>query len=298
MTAVARVRRRRYAGLGDQPVELRFVDMLLIIIATLVFVAVMLSVTSAFSAAPPAAAGPRIATTAPPTSLVGRDYRLTLAVLGGAGPIQWRLVSGSLPTGLRLAADGTVEGKPLRRADTVATVEVTDAGGRTDRRVLSFGSRRVAPDSSLPPVPPPPLRIPAPVSLLYAVKGREYRHAFSPDTGTAPFQWELRGKLPAGLAFGADGMLTGRPKHAGSSRFDMSITDAGGAKAQQSVVLVVEKGPKTRADRIWDWVKRIVRYAGLAVFAWLILFGFGGERIPGLLELLSTVAGGRRATRK
>ena len=50
--------RRGRGRAADHPVELRFVDMLLIVIATLMFVAVVLSVTSAFSTRQPGGGRP------------------------------------------------------------------------------------------------------------------------------------------------------------------------------------------------------------------------------------------------
>jgi hypothetical protein len=285
---------RRRGPSGDQPVELRFVDMLLIIIATLVFVAVVLSVTSAFSNQthqPRPVAAPRITTAAAPTAIIGRAYRLTLAASGGEGGLRWQRLAGSLPHGLSLSSDGTVQGTPVTRQDTRVTIEVSDSRGQTDRRELAFGTQ---PAGTGPRVPAAVPRIPATTSVLFAVEGQKYRHAFTTDTGTPPYRWTIRGKPLKGLSFGNDGTLVGRPADTGTGTFTVTVTDANGAKAQQNIWLEVRKGPKSTSEQIWDWVKKIWRILGWVVFIWLVLFGFGGQRIPGVIDFFRSLAGGRR----
>lgn len=285
---------RRRGTAAEPPVELRFVDMLLIVIATLMFVAVVLSVTSAFSnqpTPPNPVTEPRIATTAAPTAIVGQDYRLTLAVRGGGGELRWRLLAGSLPNGLSLDPGGTVHGTPALRQDTRATVEVSDGTGRTDRRDLAFHTRPAGTGTRRPPT----VLIPAKTSLIFATEDRNYRHTFSTSTGTPPFTWTLHGKLPENLQFRPDGTLSGKPAEVGTSAFTITVTDAEGTRARQEIRLVIEEGPPTTAEKLWDWTKKVLTVVGWLVFAWLLLFGIGGgERIPGLLDLFGAATRGRR----
>jgi Peptidase A4 family/Putative Ig domain len=63
--------------------------------------------------------------------IVGSSYSTTLLAGGGLAPYTWTLVSGALPAGLTLAADGTVSGTPAAQAQTTIGVQVTDALGQT-----------------------------------------------------------------------------------------------------------------------------------------------------------------------
>jgi hypothetical protein len=60
--------------------------------------------------------------------------------------------------------------------------------------------------------------------------------AYAPVTpyaagGAAPYTWTVSaGKLPAGLAIGPDGTVSGKPTHAGSFHFTLQVADSAGAK--------------------------------------------------------------------
>ena len=60
---------------------------------------------------------------------LGRAYRAQLKVNGGAGPYRWRIVSGRMPPGMHLLANGVVYGRPRRAGITRFTLEVRDANG-------------------------------------------------------------------------------------------------------------------------------------------------------------------------
>ena len=75
----------------------------------------------------------------PSKALQSSDFRFTAR--GGQAPYSWTKVSGTLPTGLTLAADGTLSGKPAtlaRLRDYKFVVQVRDASGQTARREYSL----------------------------------------------------------------------------------------------------------------------------------------------------------------
>jgi hypothetical protein len=74
--------------------------------------------------------GPCITTTTLPDGTVAVPYSVTLTATGGTAPHTWSLVSGSLPPGLALAADGAVRGTPTKAGIYDFTVKVTDAKGQ------------------------------------------------------------------------------------------------------------------------------------------------------------------------
>ena len=62
-----------------------------------------------------------------PSATIGIAYSQTLAATGGRPPYTWALVSGSLPTGLSLSANGALTGTPLGVGTASFTVGVTDS---------------------------------------------------------------------------------------------------------------------------------------------------------------------------
>ncbi len=65
---------------------------------------------------------------------VGEEYEELFRADGGTGPYRYRVVSGSLPPGLRLAANGLLSGAPSRLGRYVFSVEVWDARGLKSTR--------------------------------------------------------------------------------------------------------------------------------------------------------------------
>ena len=68
-----------------------------------------------------------ITSTSLPNGSVGVSYDATLSASGGNPPYQWKVVSGSLPKGLKLnKTTGEVSGKPKSAGTSDFTVEVLD----------------------------------------------------------------------------------------------------------------------------------------------------------------------------
>jgi hypothetical protein len=68
-----------------------------------------------------------ITTNALPDGTVGTPYSASLGATGGTPAYTWSLASGSLPSGLSLAPDGTISGTPTGpRGTSTFTVQVTD----------------------------------------------------------------------------------------------------------------------------------------------------------------------------
>jgi alpha-tubulin suppressor-like RCC1 family protein len=66
------------------------------------------------------------------------EFDLTTITEGGAAPYSYALVSGSLPSGMTLAASGAVSATSVTGSTKSATIMVTDAGGRTSSASLTF----------------------------------------------------------------------------------------------------------------------------------------------------------------
>jgi len=68
-------------------------------------------------------------TTAPalPDCVLKQAYRTILHATNGAAPYRWSVVSGSLPTGLKLTSAGVISGKATAAGSATVTVQVSDA---------------------------------------------------------------------------------------------------------------------------------------------------------------------------
>lgn len=62
-----------------------------------------------------------------PAAAAGEPYRHRLAAWGGTPPYRWRLLTGELPPGLSLSAEGEVAGTPERAASAHFAAELNDA---------------------------------------------------------------------------------------------------------------------------------------------------------------------------
>jgi hypothetical protein len=163
----------------EPPIELRFVDLFMILVTTLIFITVVLSIVSAFVGrggkieaqvrvhdgkggaderrlplrvepadgaqgnerqARPQMVAPRILL---PDARAESAYQFELRMNGGSPPFRWQLADGKLPRGLRLAPDGAVLGVPQEKEGmSEFSVRVLDAARRQWTQPLAL---RIAP---------------------------------------------------------------------------------------------------------------------------------------------------------
>ena len=81
-------------------------------------------------------------TVALPDGVRNSRYAATLEATGGRPPLTWRLESGSLPPGVRLAPDGTLTGTCRWSGTWTFTAVVSDASGATDTGAFTLVMRR------------------------------------------------------------------------------------------------------------------------------------------------------------
>jgi hypothetical protein len=70
-----------------------------------------------------------VASLALPSATVGSAYNQALVVFGGSTPYRFTVVDGSLPSGMKLSADGVLAGVPATAGTYLFTVGITDANG-------------------------------------------------------------------------------------------------------------------------------------------------------------------------
>ncbi len=178
---------------------------------------------------------PRIADTALPSGTVGSAYQATL-VAAGTTPMVWSQISGSLPTGLALGTDGTIQGTPTVAGSYDFTVKAENALGAASRtRTIAIAAVTVAPTITGPSLP-----------LADATVGVAYSQTFT-ATGTTPMTWTIAaGALPSGLQIDSStGVLSGTPLSATTAAFTVAATNGSGAdtRACSLIVLALPTAP-------------------------------------------------------
>ncbi|MCC6574038.1 MAG: hypothetical protein IT462_09615 [Planctomycetes bacterium] len=149
------------------------------------------------------------------------SYDFTIIAMGGTQPYTWSIMSGALPAGLELDADGTpatrVHGSPTQEGSFSLTMLVRDAAGKSAQRDFSM---RV--DSR-------PLSF-TPVNIGQGDVGRDYSEVLTATGGARPYSWTVAGAVPPGLALVAAGVDTaaiqGTPTTWGDYSFTVTLTDA------------------------------------------------------------------------
>ena len=82
-----------------------------------------------------------------PGGFRGFPYFTALSAVGGVPPYLWSLVSGALPAGLTLSADGEIRGTPTVATTAAFQIAVTGADGRASTNAFSL---RVLPPGNIP----------------------------------------------------------------------------------------------------------------------------------------------------
>jgi len=181
------------------------------------------SSTPAAAASPAPAASPPVATASEPAATTSAP---AAAVAGasippeGAASLPVPAAPASVPAGTAQAARSA--------AATSADAASEDAGDLACRPLCDPGR--------------PPLTLDgAAVRLPTARVGRAYRAQIAASGGLPPYLFSLvGGKLPAGLVFGTDGVITGKPSARAWRRLAVAVTDAAGHRVQRGYVLSVQ----------------------------------------------------------
>jgi hypothetical protein len=175
-----------------------------------------------------------------PPALIGQPYEAALQAVKGVPPYVWRVVDGTPPDGLSLAADGRISGTPTLAGRSTWRVEVS-AGGLAEAEFTLVVEEDSAPSITT-------LALPA------GRLGERYVQVLEAEGGNAPLSWaKLSGELPPGLELQADGLLVGSPERAGFFRVTLGLTDGDRSGAEQSsrdfVLAVGMAAPGTLAIR-------------------------------------------------
>jgi hypothetical protein len=182
-------------------------------------------------------AAPEITQTNPlPNGEQGQTYAgLTIAATGGTGGLTFAVVSGTLPPGITLGANGLLSGLPSQQGAYAFTVTATDALGVADQE--AFDLTIDAPATGTPTI--------TTTTLANGV----LNNAYGPETlqatgGAAPYSFTISsGNLPNGLTMSAAGVISGTPTTAQTANFDVTVTDAVFASSTASFSITIQSPP-------------------------------------------------------
>jgi len=169
-----------------------------------------------------------------PDAVAGSEYRLALAVSGGAPPFRWNMRGGTLPPGISLdAARGALTGTPSAPGSYRFAVQVADASRAAARQPFSLSVTRVV----------PPLSITSAASLPGAVAGAGYSAHLSASGGELPLRWSLAGgALPPGVSLDpAQGQIQGAPSTPGTYKFTVGVADNGNGSDTRQFTMAVNR---------------------------------------------------------
>lgn len=169
---------------------------------------------------------------------LGQAYQATVAATGGSGEGYKWSVTGNLPAGLTLAAEGTpsavISGTPESSGRANFTVKVEDSDGNTASQALSIN------------VPVEGALSISTTALGRALLGQAFSAEIRADGGSgAGYIWEItQGTLPDGLMLAATGspatLLSGTAIEVGDFSFTVQVTD-GSDTATADLTLTVNE---------------------------------------------------------
>lgn len=203
---------------------------------------------------PPAAPAIVIEQASLPAGLTGRGYSTRLTAKGASGGQRWSLAGGFLPSGLGLAADGTLGGTPQIAGDYRFTVKV-EAGGASGSREFTLAVRDALTASIQ--------------AAKQAEVGVALRVAPAVAGGVGPYRWALAsGSLPAGVGLDqATGTLAGTPEAAGAFPLSLRVKDREGVSTDVRLELTVHPPVTIATGSIAPflrgaWASRAIETAG------------------------------------
>lgn len=151
-----------------------------------------------------------------------QEYQLTVTARNGT-PVTWSLISGSLPAGMTLDANGLISGTPTATGETSAIIQMEDGEGNTQKRDICFSILGITTDS-----------------LPNGQNCTAYNSSIQAEGGYLPYFFGISdGSFPDGLTLNTNGTITGTPYSAGQFGFTVVVTDSLGNACEKDLSITV-----------------------------------------------------------
>ena len=164
------------------------------------------------------------------TGTVGAAFSQTFTQTGGLGATTFSVSAGTLPSGLTLAANGTLSGTPTQAGTFPLTVKATDSNGcmGTQSYTLTLTCQTITVSPANPTLP-------------IGRAGTAYTQTFTQTGGNGASTFSLSaGALPTGLTLNSSsGLLDGTPTVSGTFNFTVRATDANGCTGERAYTLLL-----------------------------------------------------------
>ncbi len=174
----------------------------------------------------------RILTADVPGGRAGQSYALTLSATGGYAPYEWRVAGGELPPGLSLDdKTGRISGTPVKAGTWNASLTVADAEQQPAAEAAAVKFEIVTEQGVR-------ALLIATRSLPTLLEGATTDLALACEGGAAPYNWQAKGDLPAGLKI-EGARIIGTPEQEWDQMVKLSVADASGQTAEADFPLRV-----------------------------------------------------------
>ena len=176
-----------------------------------------------------ATAGLVVTTSFLPDARLGVSYPpLTLGSANGQGSPVWEIISGRLPSGMELLANGLIQGTPTESGVFQTTFRVTAAQASALRSLSIICSSFTS------------LQITTP-NLLDVFSGELYQQPLAVRGALGTVTWSLAAgsSLPSGITLDPSGSLIGTTSAVGTHTFALTASDASGSSATAAYELHV-----------------------------------------------------------
>jgi len=175
-----------------------------------------------------------ITTASLPGGTLGAPYSAQIVATGGAGSVSVGVISGALPTGLRLSPQGALNGTPSAAASFTFTVAAVDSSADPQIAQQTY-TVAIAPAVAA--------LVLGPASLAAPTVGVAYSQNFTVSGGVAPYTVTQTGALPTGLSFNGTvdpPTISGTPTLVGTfANIVVTATDSLGTQAQVTYTMTV-----------------------------------------------------------
>lgn len=209
-----------------------------------------------------------------PIGEVGKPYRHQFNGDSGCGPglpYQYRILSGELPAGLTLSKEGLISGVPTQAGESRFWVELSDENPPSASWCVPKTAEREF-----------TIKIIAALNVqqnsLAATYVNEPYSLQLTASGGGTQTWSIQsGTLPPGIAFGANGLLSGTPTTLGDYQFVVKVTDGTRVDTETLVLRVVQRlvatAPAAPAEVGIDLATTASATGGRGPYAWSLTSG-------------------------
>ena len=178
-----------------------------------------------------AVVAPAVTTRSLTNGLTSAPYGFQLKATG-TPPLTWTLISGDLPSGVSLGTSGFITGTPTAAGTYPVTLQAANSAGNASADFTLTITE--APASAKPVVT---------TSILDdAAADKAYSFQLM-ASGTPPFTWSVKGKLPDGLSLSSSGLISGTPTKKGKKAFTVTAENDKGS-GQKKLALTVHEPPQ------------------------------------------------------